>query len=449
MRKVAKALAWVVASVIALAVVVYLAALVVNWHDEPPSAAARRFTERYAALPAVADEDNAYVYLMGLHAAAGEDPNEAGRRRLAVLRASRDWRSDPAPPETTVYPLKAQAFRSSCTDDEPECVTSFAVATALLEEWTAAQPLVLPRYQELLTYRAWRDEFPNDISLPLPSYAETLDGQRLLLLRAYSLAERGEAAEIAMLLASDLRFWRSVFESSDMLITKMIALAALRHHFEWGNLVLRRLDAGAAGAAIPGEWHVAFTDTERSMVRTMTSEWLYVSSGLSSAESDYLSSTESWVDRVPTRVIAPLYQPQDTINRVAEHYWALSQEFEAPLAEYPAALERASALTVAVADNAFARAFYNPLGNVILSEASDFTQYAARVADIEGVRRAALAAATLRAAFTAPADVPAALAASDLRSPYDDGPLVWDSTAQAIVFDGLETGDRGEHRIYY
>jgi hypothetical protein len=75
--------------------------------------------------------------------------------------------------------------------------------------------------------------------------------------------------------------------------------------------------------------------------------------------------------------------------------------------------------------------------------------YACRVADIEGIRRAALTAVRLRAAHVEPSDVAAALATSELRNAYDDSPFFWDEKSNAIVFQGLEAGERGAHRIYY
>ena len=41
----------------------------------------------------------------------------------------------------------------------------------------------------------------------------------------------------------DLRFWRIVLQSSDILVSKMMATAMLNRHFEWGNLVLRTLSS--------------------------------------------------------------------------------------------------------------------------------------------------------------------------------------------------------------
>ena len=64
------------------------------------------------------------------------------------------------------------------------------------------------------------------------------------------------------------------------------------------------------------------------------------------------------------------------------------------------------------------------------------------------MRRGALAIALLR--DTTPASNPdVVLAASPLRNPYDDQALRWDAEQQAVVFVGLEPGERGEHRFYY
>jgi hypothetical protein len=55
----------------------------------------------------------------------------------------------------------------------------------------------------------------------------------------------------------------------------------------------------------------------------------------------------------------------------------------------------------------------------------------------------------LREASIKAFDARAALAASTLRNPYDDQPFAWDEEENAIVFRGLEAGERGKHRTYY
>jgi hypothetical protein len=91
---------------------------------------------------------------------------------------------------------------------------------------------------------------------------------------------------------------------------------------------------------------------------------------------------------------------------------------------------------------------YNIVGQKIIGYGADFGSYVRRVGDIEGVRRAALAAVSLHQGRVAGDDIPAALAASPLRNPYDGEPFAWDATAGDIVFRGLERGERGEHRIH-
>ena len=71
-----------------------------------------------------------------------------------------------------------------------------------------------------------------------------------------------------------------------------------------------------------------------------------------------------------------------------------------------------------------------------------FDAAGARVAVIEGVRRAALTAVTLRAANVKEQDVPAAVRETALRNPYDDHALEWNETLRAIVFHGLGPDDR-------
>ena len=150
-------------------------------------------------------------------------------------------------------------------------------------------------------------------------------------------------------------------------------------------------------------------------------------------------------------VIAPLYQPQDSINGHAEHLARNVEILNAPLDGYESALKSASELADQRLNEVLPpRSVYNPVGRVVLGIGDhDLERYGARVADIEGVRRAALLAVTLRAEGVEPANVPAAMSQSVLRNPYNDRPFEWDAENRAIVFQGLEKSDRGRHSIRY
>lgn len=75
--------------------------------------------------------------------------------------------------------------------------------------------------------------------------------------------------------------------------------------------------------------------------------------------------------------------------------------------------------------------------------------YAAGVADLEGIRRMALLAAELRATGVEPSDMEVALSEAELKDPYTNEPFEWDADAGAIIFRGLERTRLGYHAIVY
>jgi hypothetical protein len=79
----------------------------------------------------------------------------------------------------------------------------------------------------------------------------------------------------------------------------------------------------------------------------------------------------------------------------------------------------------------------------------NYFDYGARVSDIEGVRRAALAAVSLRASNVRVENVEQALPTSGLTDPYHGRPFEWAATEGAIRFRGLQEGERGEHLLHY
>jgi hypothetical protein len=299
---------------------------------------------------------------------------------------------------------------------------------------------------------------PFDIRAPLPPYSLVFDGQKLLLAKAYLLAGQKDAAGVRTLLSDDVRFWRRVLASSDILITKMIAVAALNRTFGVGNLVLRRLPADLELAGMPAEWGTPLTDNERSLLRTFTGEWVFgdrlfrqtvaAGSWLDVVQSE---SDPSFATRLLARALMPMFQAQDLSNRRADMFLRALAAMDVPYEHLPAGLERASVIFDNPAEEGGPfRRLYNPVGDMVLSiSATGFGGYGARVADVEGVRRAAVLATEMRSRNLARAKIPAELAASAARSPYDNAPFGWDADEHAIAFVGLEANERGRHLFEY
>jgi len=148
-----------------------------------------------------------------------------------------------------------------------------------------------------------------------------------------------------------------------------------------------------------------------------------------------------------TRLLSPIAVPGNSTPESPKRAASLTPEarLEAPLQRHPAA-------PAEVSRDAHRdwrpRSPYNLVGQVLVFVARiDYSTYAARVGDIEGVRRAALAAVTLRSANVPKTAVAEHLARLDLRNPYDDRPFEW--TGTAVQFHGLEPAPRGLHQLDY
>jgi hypothetical protein len=79
-RTALKIIGWVAGGILGLGIAVYLAAVAINWRDREPSATAVRLTNLYRQRPEVADEENAYIYVMGFAVAPGESPQQMGAK---------------------------------------------------------------------------------------------------------------------------------------------------------------------------------------------------------------------------------------------------------------------------------------------------------------------------------------------------------------------------------
>ena len=465
-KRILKWLAWLLGGTLTLVVVAYLTLLLINWRDEPPSEAALQLAAANRDRPAVSDADNAYVHVMGFIVAPNADPHEAGARRIDWLRRLHDQRQLPVGDDPlagdesykSTRPAAAQNLSDTCRLASRECAVALEAGTDVMREWVSSEKWLLERYLVLVRHPGWLETAPFDSRAPLPPYGLVFDGQKLLLAKAYLLANQGDAAGVRDLLADDVRFWRHVLASSDILITKMIAVSALNRSFGIGNLVLRQLPAETELQGMPQEWTTPLTDTERSLLRCFTGEWIFgddllqeiVASGswrrLADSEGD-----ANVADKVVGRALMPLFQPQDTSNRRADMFVRATQAMNVPFEQLPKGLEQARVIF----ENPNGRSspltrLYNPVGDLVLwVSASGFVPYGARVADVEGARRAAVLATELRSRKVDVQKIPEELAASAIRVPYTGEPFIWDVEEQAIVFVGLEQAERGRHTFKY
>jgi len=460
-RKILKVIGWTVAVIVGLGVAVYLIAVAINWRDQEPSAAAIQIVSLYRDRPALADEANAFIYVMGFSVAPHESPYRMGLRRTRWLEESNrqghlDPKRDPLGKRPSLRLGRFHSindFNTACrTEVEAACITAFQSSDDVFRQWQASESWLLPRYRELIHYRGWREPVPFHLTAPLPPFGLVVDSQMLMFLDARVLAERGDYSGVRDLLEEDLAFWRRVLESSDTLISKMVATNSIKRHFELGNLVLRQIPPEHALSVMPAGWGIPISDSERSMRRCLVGEWLFTSASIRNGVLALdVPHSDSPISRAARGLMAPLYRRQDSMNRYAAYLLETNRLLSAPLDQYENAVSKAAALAKRTAEDALPpHSAYNIVGQLLTGMgANDFGPYARRVNDLEGIRRAAVLAATLRSANLAVTEIAGAVSASALREPYHNKPFEWDEKEGVITFRGLELSERSVHRVYY
>ncbi len=420
MKGIMRKLAWAVGGLVAFVVVAHLTLVVVNWNDEPPSADAERLVAMKRDRPLLADSANGYIHALSLAAAPDAD-----------YKAARS-------PEVV-------ALANAC-GEASECAEALQTHPEALAQWLGSEQWLLERYRRMLATEGWREPIPTDIRAPLAGYQHAMEAQKLHLLAVRQQALAGDAAAVRDLLERDLVFWRQVLASSDLLISKMVAVAAVRRNLAFGNLALRELPPDLADAAVPPSWRQPLTVAERSLARSLGGEWHVAGGALRMVMSPEARAGDLG-QRVADRLLRPLFQPQATLNLFAARMVRLGALSELPYPEIEQSLER---LAESHEDASPGFRLYNPVGSILdFVAAPAYADYIARPADLEGQRRAALLVAALRGAGIEHEGAAAAVRDAPLRRPHDGAPFEWDAASGSVVFRGLEQGDRGTHAVLF
>lgn len=464
-KRMLKWVTWLIGGVLAIPVIFYVALLLINWRDQPPSEAALRLAADYSNRPTIPDADNGYVYVMGFSVAPDADPREAGLQRIEWIRTLPPDVKYPPSGDPAVAFVEYRSSRSPtvqkivevCRWGSVDCSAALDGSDDELRAWITSERWLLDRYLTLLRHPRWRETLGFNDRAPLLDVASAVDGQKLLLAKAYLLADQNDAAAVRELLGNDVRFWREVLASSDILITKMVAVNVLNRHFTIGNLAIRRLPAQLQLAALPEQWTAPLTDDERSMLRCFTGEWIWsgevygrLASGVDSPFDTDGDRDGGFLDGVMNRASRPLFQLQDTRNRQAEMLVRASTALNVPIERFSASFDQAKQIYSDPIPGSSLEMLYNPMGNILLMIGSGgYEKYPLRVIDVEGVRRAAVLTTELRTRNVALPDIPVALDASQMRTPYSGEPFAWSAKERAIVFFGKAPGEHSRHAFKY
>lgn len=455
-RKLARIFGWLLGGVFGLAIVAYVVLLLANLRDRSPAPEIAELKSLQDLAAPVVSEGNSYLYMLGFASPPEADPMALGLERYQWMARERPPfgdENDPLGDDFDYRSLRSEVvagLAGACSDPVAECIQALSSGGEAIEEWLTVEGWLLDRYRTLIRMRTLREAVPFGVLAPLPSYGVMFDGQRLLMADAWKSAVEANGEAVRIALSEDLRYWRMALAHSDALITKMVAIAAISGHFKRGNLILRRLPPAIRAEGIPLSWREPISDAERSMKRTFAGEWSYFDASMRRMIHDVrdFSSELSVLDRFVSLMMLPFWKHQDNANRLARAMIDLGDAFDVPYAEIPEAIETAKRMSDS-ARKPFSR-LYNLTGDLFAFVSyRTFSDYAARVNDLEGIRRIALLAAEIRADGVLERDVAQRILISDITNPYTNRPFGWDDGKNTIIFQGLEPGSRSKHEVTY
>ncbi len=463
-KKILKAFAWILGVPLVLAVLAYGVLLAANLEDAEPGPAVAETQRILDEGTRLHSRDNAYFMILGFAAPPDMDPAELGRARQTILENTCACFDGDIGPMFDDHDFRGgrsdavEAFVNDCRMSGDGCFDLLAANSTVVDDWLASDDWLLQRYDQLTRMTEYREWVHTDLSLPLPSYSPILETQRAMLFNAWRSARKGDAAAVNAMLDQDMTFWRMVVKDSDMLITKMIAVAAVRQNLKYGNRILRELPADDAMNGVPDSWKTRFTREERSMRRVYAGEAKYfefmVRNELDSDCDEYgywpgLFESQSR-DEFAWAIIAPFWQTQDTINRQSQLMLDVGEILDVRYSEMADAMEAADQRS----DATFIpySSLYNFTGNQLMARNKWYISgYAARTSDLEGLRMAALLATDARSREVDFDYLPHTKLHDCCADPYTRElfEFVSDERGDFIVFTGLEPNDRARHDILY
>jgi hypothetical protein len=432
-------------TIIFLVIAYLLLVFLINLKDQQPSATAKEFEQSVQSRITIPDSENGFIYFLGLDSPENIDPLQTGIDRSKWIMEMNDKLLD-------VYTDFPQKFDSLEEIFSPELKTAFdkcktiddacielvsANRTALLT-WFSDESWVLERYQQLIGYSAWQETPIVNINMPMPRYSAAINLQRLYYIFLFSNIENTDATTLVKYIDRDLTFWRNAISHNDFIISKLISAAAIRNHFQWINYIALQYKIQNIALPLHQSLLSPFSTQEFSMRSCYIGEWLFIKSAL--------NGVDLQLDGISLYLSKIAYQKQDSMNQHAALLEKLSNIVDVDIDQYEVSIKNLDN------DEFKPRSFfqkltspYNFTGKTLIDliDVSSYGDYATRVKDLEGARRA------LEISLKFLADEKIDLANKNLSNPYNNQPLIHDEENRILTFKGLSSSNRNVYQYKY
>jgi hypothetical protein len=413
-----------------------------NRIDEAPTQEAIRW---FAPLPhGVADADNAWLYLMGLGAAADTDPIAFGRQRVDAYEArERERGMQPASAAEQALKKDPVPFQSAdvdgnkltfiCDLEQPGCLRWARESAKNLEKLEQLNALRLARYRKLLQLQSFEE-----VSTPSEGNLNPDIGNDNALYRALILRDlneptrRGDAFERLAALSD---FWRRVGAQAQGMVMKQIAARMLLGAARVVDGFVDEYGVGAIDAAhdsiatVLRASSVAQHDLELPLRRdALGFKRMLDKIMLGPIDTLRFCHPVNGVSCLKEWLIAQAYAPQATLNERASLFQGELERYRADARDYDAAGQRWGELMerhmfLGKAHESARALAYNMTGKTLAYISVGAAVWSGQLYDTDGVQRLVSAKLAALSQHIPPAALPNWLAAlPDASSnPYGDG----------------------------
>lgn len=383
-------------------------------------------------------EGNAAYHLYGLAAASDKDPYVVGKAAVATLQSkhAKGEMANLTEQETidiyggkekwddewsAIYPA------ANCNPREKaDCFTQL-LAQVKAQPFTQPRLLVqLERYNNIIKLTHLIEEVRLlDWTSPVPNYHIAMQMGRLSQANAYNTSGLDGLISNSQ---ADMQFWRMALTDNQILLGKMVSLAALRRNLS------------ALSYAISKETELSPTQTQslQTLLKPLTPEEISIERVLNG---ELRFSAENWktAPKETPEGVSPimwlLYQPTATSNLTYRH--TFKPTFALSKMSAPEFYERAQTPIKALEFSRFNP--YNLGGKIELSRNWQFASYIGRAHDLAGLY--SLVALQLALKINPPQDIAAAIKSSPYKNPYTNKPFDYDPATKALSFQCFEAKD--------
>ena len=429
MKKLLKFLKWVGIGWLAL----LIAFLAINAFDEKLDPGAAAILD---AKPTIAPKENTYFYLAGLTAPPGQDPTEFGQqcitRFLVAAKNKKEMMAILSGGKQSCWgqenTLGSQyTSLKICNRQHKSCFSQIRVQSTAIYGLAEKDKVLLQRYEQLLTMRQFEDIPYYSPLTPFPLFGVT---NKLYSALSIVKLQEGNTADFVQRTAAEVKFQRMVLRGNGSLISKFVALAAIRRAAHLTSDVIHAypklarqhqtvLLAIAQPLSVP----------ERSLDSAMASEIRFFATNL--APIGEASFFDRWLSHFTLK-------PNATTNYFYHGMRKWRGLSQLPTEQYLAAEQGALAQLPNPWQHGYVSMIYNPIGKVLAGIGSTpYSSYLRRIIDVDGYLRLVSLQIQISAQQIQESEIPAFLknTALSFRDPYTGNPMQWEK-ARGLYFKG-------------